>query len=198
MVSRLFMRQSRFLDQPAVYELLVHDITRKLYRCDGMHPYCTDRYAWEGYAEDEESDAVDAEIVQTSLRENADSTEWWRQQACPVGLLPSAQDAVQAPCICAAGAELLPDCLCTAQMPRRPCNQRGLVKVARWLNSEEAALWRIDRKNLFPGSTCCVACLVAFSDSGIFGAHIAMTVCMLLILLAAFFLVQFPAAIKST
>ena len=72
MVSRLFMRQSRFLDQPAVYELHVHELTRKLYRSDGMNPYCTDRYAWEGYAEDEESDAVDAEIVRTSLRENAD------------------------------------------------------------------------------------------------------------------------------
>ena len=47
MVSRLCIRQSRFLDQPAVYEMLVHEIARKLYHCDGMNPYCTDRYAWE-------------------------------------------------------------------------------------------------------------------------------------------------------
>ena len=93
-VSRLFMRQPSFLDQPAVCELLVHDIARKLYRCDGMDPFCGGRYAWEGYAEDEGSDAVDVAIVRTSLRENVGLTVWWRQQVCPVGLLPSAQDAV--------------------------------------------------------------------------------------------------------
>ena len=93
-VSRLFMRQSRFLDQPAVYELLVHEITRKLYHCDGMNAYAGARYAREGYSENEESDVQDAEIVPTSLRENTNSKEWWRRQSCPVGLLPSAHDAV--------------------------------------------------------------------------------------------------------
>ena len=152
-VSRLFMRQSRFLDQPAVYELLVHEITRKLYRCDGMNPYCTDRYAWEGYAEYEESDADDAEIVRTSLRENADSTEWWRQQACPVGLLASAQDAVSS------ALDLRSRRGALAGLPLHRADAAAALpsaragKMARWLNSEEAALWRIDRKNLFPGST---------------------------------------------
>ena len=47
-VSRLFVRQSRFLEQPAVYELLVNEIARKLYRSDGMNPYCGDRYARDG------------------------------------------------------------------------------------------------------------------------------------------------------
>ena len=94
MVSRLFMRQSPVLDQPAVYELFVREVTKQLYHCGGMNPYRMDRYSWEGYAEDEEYDAADAELVRTSLRENVDSTEWWRQPACPVGLLESAQDAV--------------------------------------------------------------------------------------------------------
>ena len=93
-VSRLFMRQSRFLDQPAANKLIVHEIARKLYHCDGMNPYAGARYAREGYSEDEESDVDDAEIVPISLRENTNSKEWWRQQSCPVGLLPSAQDAV--------------------------------------------------------------------------------------------------------
>ena len=63
MVSRLFMRQSPFLDQPAVYELLVNEITRKLYHSDGMNPYFTGRYAWEGYADNEEYAAVVVEIA---------------------------------------------------------------------------------------------------------------------------------------
>ena len=88
-VSRLFMRQSRFLDQPAANKLIVHGIARKLYHCDGMNPYVGARYAREGYSEDEQSDVDDAEIVPISLRENTNSKEWWRQQSCPVGLLPA-------------------------------------------------------------------------------------------------------------
>ena len=152
-VARLFVRQSRFMDQPALREMLEREIAIKLYRSEGMNPHCGDRYAREEYAEDEESDAVDVEITRASLRENADSTEWWRQQACPVGLLPSAQDAVSSALNLRSRRGAL------AGLPLHRADAAAALpsaragKMARWLNSEEAALWRIDRKNLFPGST---------------------------------------------
>jgi hypothetical protein len=93
-VARLFMRESQFQDQPAANKVIGDEIARKLYHCDVMNPYAGARYAQEEDSEDEESDADDARVVRTSLRENSNSKEWWRQKSCPAELLPSAQEAV--------------------------------------------------------------------------------------------------------
>ena len=109
-------------------------------------------YAREGYSEDEESDVDDAEIVPISLRENTNSKEWWRQQSCPVGLLPAAQDAVASALKLSSkrGALAALPLHCADAAAATPSVRAG--KMARWQNSEEAVLWRVDRKTLFPGS----------------------------------------------
>ena len=93
------------------------------------------------------------EIVPISLRESTNSKEWWRQQSCPVGLLAAAQAAVSSALNLRSrrGALAILPSHCADAAAALPSTRAG--KMARWLNSEEAALWRIDRKNLFPGST---------------------------------------------
>ena len=94
-VSRLFMRESQFLDIPAAHKSVVDEIARKLHYCNDMNPFVGARYAAGSEdSEDEEYDAFDAQLVRCSLRESSKSKEWWRQKSCPVGLLPAAQDAV--------------------------------------------------------------------------------------------------------
>jgi hypothetical protein len=144
------MRESRLLHQPAAYKLIVDEIARKLYHVNVMKPYFNARHAWEEDSEDEESDADDARVVRTSLRENTNSKEWWRQNSCPVGLLPSAQDAVsKASKLSSVRGALAPLPLYGADAAATPSVRAG--KIARWLNSEDGMFWRMDRKALFPG-----------------------------------------------
>ena len=149
-VSRLFMRESRLLHQPAAYKLIVDEIARKLYHVNVMKPYFNARHALEEDSEDEESDADDARVVRTSLRENTNSKEWWRLNSCPVGLLPSAQDAVsKALKLNSVRGALAPLPLHGADAAATPSVRAS--KMAKWLNTEDGMFWRMDRKALFPG-----------------------------------------------
>ena len=150
-VSRLFMRESQFLNQPAVEKSIVEEIAAKLYHSSGMNPYVAARYVTDEVSDSEDEESADdvARVLRTSLRENGRSREWWRQKSCPAVLLPSAREAVS--------------------QAMNGSNQRGFLaplplyggdaaatpsvraeKMAKWLNSEEAVSWRLDRKALFP------------------------------------------------
>jgi len=147
------MRESQFLNNPAVEKSIVEEISAKLYHSSGMNPYMAARYVKGEVSEDEESadDVAGARrVLRTSLRENGRSREWWRQKSCPAVLLPAAREAVS--------------------QAMNGSNQRGALaalplyggdaaatpsvraeKIGKWLNSEEAISWRLDRKALFPG-----------------------------------------------
>ena len=150
--SRLFMRQSQFLDKPSLKKLLANEIARKLLHNDAMNPYHLARYAWEEDSEEEESDASDVRVLRTSLRESSISKEQLRQIACPIGLLPAARDAISR------AVRLSSTHGALAALPvhnkddskATPSVRTG--KMARWMASEEALAWRIDRKALFPGA----------------------------------------------
>ena len=102
-------------------------------------------------SEEEESNAGDVRVVRTSLRESSDSKERRRQEACPVELLPAAQDAISRALNLSSRRGAL------AGIPVHKKDAAGATpsvraeKMARWLTSEEAVLWRVDRKALFPG-----------------------------------------------
>ena len=151
-VSRLFMRESRFLDQPASKQMIVDEIARKLYYCNSLNPYSGTRYSREEDSEGQESDSGDMQMVRSSLRENTHSwkKEWWREQACPVGLLPSAQQAVsKALNLSSIRGALAPLPVHLKDVAATPSVRTD--KMSEWLRSEDAALWRIDRQALFPG-----------------------------------------------
>ena len=97
-----------------------------------------------------ESDDDVMRVARVGMRENPWSREWWREKACPSDLLPDAAKAVQE----AIGRGNKRQRGALRALPAYPGDQDATPSVkadalADWLQSEDAALWRLDRKALF-------------------------------------------------
>ena len=159
-VSRLLMRTSNFLEQEDGMNFLVNEIANKFYHTDGMNPYCGARYAREVGSEDEDSDADDAQAnaddilkaMRIGLHENSNCKEWLRQLTCPVELLQSAKDGVNKALNQGSKRGALKELPLYHDI--NDDKKAGSAKefaLNDWLKSDQAADWRLERKQLWAG-----------------------------------------------
>ena len=135
---------------PFSRNMIVKEVADFLFHRKGMDPYLSARFARDDSGEsDEESDGDITHAVRVGMRENPLSREWWRDKSCPSVLLPEAEKAVLA--AMARGSRR--GALHALPSYRGDKDATPSVKadaLAAWLNSDEAALWRLERQNLFP------------------------------------------------